>query len=69
MLAKPASVTLSTFQLARFWLNAVASRNMLAMLATRAVFHEPMFWLNVCLLLKSEAMLLTAAVFQPAMSP
>ena len=39
-------VTLAVFQLAMFWLKAVALSNMVAMFATRAVFHEPMLILN-----------------------
>ncbi len=44
VLAQPAAFTLSTFQPARFWSNAVARVNMLCMFDTDAVFHAPMFW-------------------------
>ena len=39
-------VTRSTFQLAMFWLKAVAPVSMLLMVVARAVFHEPMLALK-----------------------
>ncbi len=40
-------VTLAVFQLAMFWLKAVALRSISCMLVALAVFHEPMLPLNV----------------------
>jgi hypothetical protein len=45
--AKVRVVTESTFQLAMFWLKAVAELSMPDMVITRAVFHNPTFWLKV----------------------
>jgi hypothetical protein len=47
VVAQPAAFTRSTFQLARFWLKAVAELNMPSILATHATFQLAMFWLNV----------------------
>jgi hypothetical protein len=69
VLTQPAAFTRSTFQLAMFWLNAVALLNRLAIVVTDAVFHLPMSALNVGLLAKSETMQLTALTFQSAMLP
>jgi hypothetical protein len=69
VVAQPAVGTLSTFQLARFWLNAVALLNRLAIVVTDATFHLPMSALNVGLLAKSETMQLTALTSQSAMLP
>jgi hypothetical protein len=43
-------VTLAVFQLAMFWLKAVALSNMVSMFDTDATFHAPMLPLNVGLL-------------------
>jgi hypothetical protein len=63
------SVTLAVFQLARFWLKAVAPLNMPFIFATDATFQLPMSELNVGLKANNEPMLVTAAVFQSAMLP
>ena len=47
VLPNPAVFTRSTFHPARFWLNAAAPLNMLAMFDTDAVFHAAMFWLKL----------------------
>jgi hypothetical protein len=39
-------VTLAVFQLAMFWLKAVALRSISCIFDTLAVFHAPMSWLK-----------------------
>jgi hypothetical protein len=61
------SVTLATFQRARFWSKATAESNIWSMLLTNAVFHPPIIWLNAVADKNIEPMSLTDAVFQLAM--
>jgi hypothetical protein len=53
----------------RFWLNAAAPSNALAMLLTLATFQEPMFWLNALplVLWNMKSMDFTSAVFHAPM--
>ena len=69
MLAKPAAFTLSTFQLATFWLKAVAPLNMLAMVVTPEVFHLPMSWLKAVAPTNMLTIVATLAVFHEPMLP
>ncbi len=64
MLAKPAAFTLSTFQLAMFWLNAEADWNAPSMFATLAVFQLARFALKAAAPPNALAMLTTDATFQ-----
>jgi hypothetical protein len=66
--AQPAAVTLSTFQLARFWLNVEADWKAAFMFDTDAVFHEPRGWLKAVAPLNREAMFETDATFHLPMS-
>ena len=67
MLAKPAAFTLSTFQLARFWLKAAAPLNALAMLATDATFQLEMSWLKADADWNMLSMVVARAVFHEPM--
>ena len=61
--------TLAVFQPAKFWLNAVAQRNMEFMLATLAVFQPARFWLKAVTDWNIASMPVTLAVFHFEMSP
>ena len=45
-----------------FWLKVVAPLNMLTMVVTASVFHEPMFWLKAVAPLNMNCMLVICAV-------
>ena len=65
VLTQPAAFTRRTFQLARFWLKAVAELNMLCILATDATFQPPMGWLNAVAEWKVKDSVMTRATSQP----
>ena len=61
-------VTHNTFQLARFWLKAVAELNVAYIVVTDAVFQLPTFWLKTDVPENTLAMLDTLATFHLPMS-
>jgi hypothetical protein len=61
--------TLAVFQLAMFWLKAVAVRNMVVMVVALAMFHAPMFALKAVALANMLRKVDTLAVFHAPMLP
>ena len=61
--------TLAVFQLAMFWLKAVALWNIFQHAVTLAVFHEPMLPLKAVALWNMPCMVVTLAVFHLPMLP
>jgi hypothetical protein len=62
------AVARSTFQFARFWLNALAPLNMLSIFATNATFQLEMSWLKIDAPLNALATVITDATFHLLMS-